>query len=42
MANVYKLPEAGAWIIVGVIPFRGGAAGQARVFGVLPVKRDSS
>jgi kynurenine formamidase len=40
MANVYKLPEASAWIIVGVIPFRGGSAGQARVFGVLPVKRD--
>lgn len=37
LANVRDLPEAGAWIIVGVIPFRGGSGGQARVFGVLPV-----
>jgi len=36
LANVARLPEAGAWIIVGVIPFRGGSGGQARVFGVLP------
>ena len=36
LANVAKLPEAGAWIIVGVIPFRGGSGGQARVFGILP------
>lgn len=37
MANVSSLPEAGAWIIVGVIPFRSGSAGQSRIFGVLPV-----
>jgi kynurenine formamidase len=36
LANVVRLPEAGAWIIVGVIPFRGGSGGQARVFGILP------
>jgi kynurenine formamidase len=36
LANVAKLPEAGAWIIVGVIPFRRGSGGQARVFGILP------
>jgi kynurenine formamidase len=38
LANLDKLPEAGAWIIVGVIPFKGGSAGQARIFGILPVK----
>jgi kynurenine formamidase len=36
LANVDRLPEAGAWLVVGVIPFRGGSGGQARVFGVLP------
>jgi len=36
LANVARLPEAGAWIIVGVISFRGGSGGQARVFGILP------
>jgi kynurenine formamidase len=36
LANVARLPETGAWIIVGVIPFRGGSGGQARVFGILP------
>jgi kynurenine formamidase len=36
LAQVDRLPEAGAWLIVGVIAFRGGSGGQARVFGVLP------
>lgn len=36
LVNVHLLPEAGAWLIVGVIPFRGGSGGQARVFGVNP------
>jgi len=36
LANVARLPETGAWIIVGVISFRGGSGGQARVFGILP------
>lgn len=36
LANVEKLPERGAWLVVGALAFRGGAGGQARVFGVLP------
>ncbi|MFH1651311.1 MAG: cyclase family protein [Chloroflexota bacterium] len=36
LANAHLLPEAGSWLVVGVIPFRGGSAGQSRIFGVLP------
>ena len=36
LANADRLPEAGAWLIVGVLTFRGGSGSPARVLGVLP------
>jgi kynurenine formamidase len=36
LANTATLPEVGAWLMVGVIHFKGGSGGQARVFGVTP------
>ena len=42
MANVYKLPEAGAWIIVGVIPFRGGPRDKRECLVFCPLRETLS
>ncbi len=36
MRNLYFLPDTGALVILGVIPYENGSAGQARVIALLP------
>jgi len=36
LCNLEQLPEKGALIILGVIPYEDGSGGQARIIGMLP------
>ena len=39
LANLDRLPPAGAWVVIAPIPLRGGSGAQARAFALLPEGR---